>query len=300
MAAPGTLHVVATPLGYLEDLSPRAIRVLTAARIVACEDTRRTRRLLTRFGIRPPRVVSCHRFNEKARLRPLIEAIEAGEDVALVTDGGTPAVSDPGALVVAAALEAGLPVSPVPGPSAVAAAVSCSGFTAAGYLFVGFLPAKGAPRREALGRIERETLPIVLFEAPHRIDRTCADLIAALGDREVTVVREATKLHEEVRRTRLASLAEALRARGARGEYTIVLRGAGEPTSAATPLSPDDIASRYEALLAGGADPREALRAVVRESGRPRREVYALVRGGGAGARRGEGPGRRRRDPEEA
>ena len=146
---PGTLFVVATPLGNLADITPRAIETLKRAAIVACEDTRRTRGLLERFGIRPPRVVSCHKFNEKRQLAMLLAALQDGKDVALVSDGGTPGLSDPGAFVVEAALKEGLPVSPIPGPSAVAAALSACGIPASSFLFEGFLPARAGERRRA-------------------------------------------------------------------------------------------------------------------------------------------------------
>jgi len=285
MAPAGTLHVVATPLGNLEDISPRALKVLSDAALVACEDTRRTRQLLDRFGIRPPRVISCHRFNERSRLRPVLETLAAGGDVALVSDGGTPGVSDPGALLVEAALLEGLPVSPVPGPCAAAAAVSISGFPAGGYLFAGFLPARGATRRRAIDRLRDETLPLVLYEAPHRIAATLADLLAALGDRDVTLMREATKMHEEVRRSTLSRLAGGADEPRERGEFTIVIRGLDEARRHAPRLTDAEVAARYADLIESGTDRREAFRTIVGQSGRPRAEIYAIVRG--AGARRG-------------
>ena len=279
MTPKGTLYVVATPLGNLEDITGRALRTLAAARLVACEDTRRTRGLLTHFGIRPPRVISSHRFNEKRQTRSILQALLAGEDVALVSDGGTPGVSDPGALVVQAALEAGLRVSPVPGPSAVSAAISVCGFAATGFVFAGFLPARGARRARALAAVAAETRPIVLLEAPHRIASTAADLLDGLGDRPVTLLREATKLHEEVRRTSLAELAESLRGRPGRGEYTLVLSGTGDRDGESVPLADEAIRQRHESLIAGGMDRKEAFKMVVKESGRPRADVYALLRG---------------------
>ena len=275
----GTLYVVATPLGNLEDITARALAVLSAARLVACEDTRRTRGLLTHFGISPPRVISYHRFNEKRQMRPILETLHRGEDVALVSDGGTPGVSDPGALVVQAALEAGLRVSPVPGPSAVAAAISVCGFEATGYLFAGFLPARGAKRRRALETLIGESRPIVLLEAPHRIAVTASDLLATLGDRKLTLTREVTKLHEEIRRTSLADLAESLRGQAGRGEYTLVLAGASRDELESEELDDEAIVARHAGLTAQGMDRKEAFRTVMKECGRPRGEVYALLRG---------------------
>ncbi len=279
--------MVATPLGNLEDITARAVRTLGAVRIVACEDTRRTRRLLEHFGIRPPRVISYHRFNEKRQTRGILQALQRGEDVALVSDGGTPGVSDPGAMVVQAALAAELRVSPVPGPSAAAAAISVCGFAATGYLFAGFLPARGAQRRRAIEAQGPETRPIVLLEAPHRMAATASDLLAALGDRALTLVREATKLHEEVVRTSLADLAERLRDRPARGEFTLVLAGAAAEARRAPGLDDEAILARHGSLIAQGMDRKEAFRTVVRECGRPRGEVYALLRGPGGAALKG-------------
>src|SRR5688572_16373965 len=185
---PGTLFVVATPLGNLKDITARALEVLRSVAMVACEDTRRTRGLLAHFDIHPPRVISCHGFNERRQAGPILAELQAGRDVALVSDGGTPGVSDPGALVVDAALAEGLRVSPVPGPSAVAAAVSVCGLAATGFLFAGFLPARAGARRRAIESLAGQTLPLVLFEAPHRVAAAAADLRDILGDRPITVL----------------------------------------------------------------------------------------------------------------
>lgn len=279
----GTLFVVATPLGNLEDIAPRALETLRRVKLIACEDTRRTRGLLSRFGIPAGRLLSCHRFNERSRLEPVLDALRDGSDVALVSDGGTPGVSDPGAPLVAAALEAGLPVSPIPGPSAVAAAVSVCGFQASAFHFAGFLPSRSGPRRRAIETLRVLDVPIVLFEAPHRVAGAAADLLDLLGDRPVTLVREVTKLHEEVRRTSLSKLTARLRADAARGEFTLVIEGRAQDAAdaassgAATPPAPDAIREQYRRLLAAGTDRREALRIVCRETGLPRARVYAAV-----------------------
>lgn len=283
---PGRLFVVATPLGNLDDITPRALDALRRAAIVACEDTRRTQGLLTRFGIKPGRLLSCHKFNERARLEPILSALRAGSDIALVSDGGSPGLSDPGAPLVAAALEEDLPVSPIPGPSAVAAAVSVCGFPCSAFHFAGFLPARSGPRRRAIELLRPITVPLVLFEAPHRVGSVVADLLQILGDRPVTLLREMTKMHEEVRRASLSDLAESLAAAPARGEFTLVIRGYEEgdisPAEAGTqevaPKSPEQLRARYARLLAGGFERREALKTLVRESGLTRREVYRAVR----------------------
>jgi 16S rRNA (cytidine1402-2'-O)-methyltransferase len=274
---PGTLLVVATPLGNLQDLSPRGIEALRRARIVACEDTRRTRPLLTHFGIRPESVVSCHRFNEAARRDPILGALRGGADVALVSDGGTPGVSDPGALLVEAALREGIPVSPIPGPSAVAAAISACGFEAAAFVFAGFLPSRSGQRRAALEAMARDPRPHVFFEAPHRAAASLADMTSVFGDRQVTLLRETTKLHEEVRRTTLSRLAAEFSAAAPRGEITLVVEGTTAPDAPA-PSDPAALRRRYAELIASGSDPRSALARLMKETGLRRRDLYAVVR----------------------
>jgi 16S rRNA (cytidine1402-2'-O)-methyltransferase len=279
---PGTLFVVATPLGNLGDITARALEVLRSVFLVACEDTRRTRGLLTHFDIHPPRVVSCHGFNERRQAGPILAELRAGHDVALVSDGGTPGVSDPGALVVDAALAEGLKVSPVPGPSAVAAAMSVCGLPSTGFVFAGFLPPRAGARRRAIEALAGHTLPIVLFEAPHRVAACVAELRDVLGDRPVTLLREATKVHEEVRRTTLSALAGSLgEAEGPpRGEFTLVVAGHRDEASART-TPPADLPARYREMVDQGVERREALRRLARETGLPRRAVYDAVRRGG-------------------
>ncbi len=279
----GTLYVVATPLGNLQDVTTRALTVLRSVALVACEDTRRTRGLLAHFDIHPPRVISCHGFNERRQAETILAALRGGDDVALVSDGGTPSVSDPGAVVVDAALAEGLAVSPVPGPSAVAAAISVCGFLGTGFLFAGFLPPRAAARRRAVQDLAQEARPIVLFEAPHRVAAAAADLHAGLGDRPVTVLREATKIHEEVRRTTLESFARALcEGETPRGEFTLVI--AGRPPAARTRQADptaeeaEALADRHQRLLDSGMERREALRHLMRETGLSRRQVYEAVR----------------------
>ncbi|HEX5044970.1 MAG TPA: 16S rRNA (cytidine(1402)-2'-O)-methyltransferase [Candidatus Polarisedimenticolaceae bacterium] len=272
---PGTLFVVATPIGNLDDTSPRAQRLLGRVSLVACEDTRRTAQLLERFGATVP-TVSCHKFNERERLIELLQRVRSGEDVALVSDGGTPGVSDPGRHLVEAALEAGLPVSPIPGPSAVAALLSVSGLPADRFVFEGFLPARPGERRRRLRALRAETRTLVLFEAPHRLLDTLRDLAAIVGERRIVLGRELTKVHETVLRGSARELAEALAAAPVRGEITLALAGADRGGGAA-PDEADAAALRrawVAALSASGGDRRDALRRAARELGVGRAELW--------------------------
>ena len=291
----GRLLVVATPLGNLGDVTLRAAEALRAAALVVCEDTRRTRALLTHLGISPP-TLSCHKFNEASRIARILSVLAGGGVVALVSDAGTPAISDPGARLVAAAHEAGHRVEPLPGPSAPAAALSISGFEAGGFLFAGYPPARRFARRRflrALLAAERARShedpgippwPIVLFETPHRIEACLEDLAELAGARRVLIAREMTKLHEEVRRGTLGERAALLRPGGGRGEYTLVVEGAAAGAARA-PASggPLDIAAAYRGMIASGMDRREAMRQLARETGRRRREIYDAVAGASGG-----------------
>jgi 16S rRNA (cytidine1402-2'-O)-methyltransferase len=226
------LYVVATPIGNLEDTSPRAVRILKEAAAVASEDTRTTRKLLSHFGIGTP-LVAFFQHSGEGRLRELVERLKRGESVALVTEAGTPGVSDPGAALVSAALDAGVPVRAVPGPSALAAALSVCGFSTRRVAFDGFLPPKGGKRRKALELLAREERTIVLFESPWRLQRTLADLAKTLGRRRVAVACEISKKFEDVWRGTLEEAA-AKHAGKPRGEFTLVVepvrrpRGGGE------------------------------------------------------------------------
>lgn len=272
----GRLSVVATPLGHLGDLSPRAADALRGADLVAAEDTRRARTLLAHVGARP-RVVSFHAHSPPGRLRAILDALAGGAAVALVTDAGTPTVSDPGAALVGRARDAGHAVEVVPGPSAVAAALSVSGLPADRYLFLGFLPRRGRERRELLAAAARSPWTVVLFEAPSRVARLLADLAAAAGaTRPAVVARELTKLHEEVRAGTLDELTVYYAAHEARGEITVVL-GGGEPApSPATPPA-SDTRARARELLAQGRSRKDVARLLAAELGVPRNEAYRLV-----------------------
>ena len=219
----GKLFVIATPLGNLDDISARALETLRSVDTIACEDTRRTAKLLDRYGI-SARLLSCHRFNEAQRLEQVLERVRAGERVALVSDGGTPGIADPGRLLVSAALEQGLEVSPLPGPNAVAALLSASGLPADRYVFDGFLPHRAGERRRRLRALSEEKRTVVLFETPHRILETLADIEEVLGPRKLVLGRELTKLHETILLGTAAELASRL-GQNVRGEITLVLSG---------------------------------------------------------------------------
>ena len=268
----GRLVLVATPLGNMADLSPRAVSVLTSADAIACEDTRTTRRLLHLAGVPAPTLIAVHEHNEASMVGPVLERLERGETVALVSDAGLPAVSDPGERIVRAAADAGFAVSVVPGPSAFVAALAVSGLPAARFVFEGFLPRKGAERRHRLEAVAGEPRTVVLYEAPHRLRATLGDLAEACGPgRRVVLVRELTKLHEQVWRGTLGE-ADAVEPRG---EFVVVLDGASPPP----PVSEELIESSLLAELAAGAGRRDAVSAVAASLGVPKRRVYdAAVR----------------------
>ena len=275
--AAGTLFVVATPLGNLEDLSPRARAALHSVAVIACEDTRHTARLLGRFGIETA-TVSCHRFNESARLRPILDRLRSGDDVALVSDGGTPGIADPGARLVAAAHEAGIAVRPVPGPSAPAALLSASGLPSDRYVFDGFLPHRAAERRRRLRALAREPRTVVVLETPHRIVDALADLHAILGDRPLALGRELTKIHEQVLFGSAASVAERLPGGDVRGEITLAFAGADPDTVAASDGGDaehvEGLREAWSAALAReDGDRRRALRVAARDLGIGRAEL---------------------------
>lgn len=276
-ASRGTLYVVATPLGNLGDLSPRAAETLRQASVVAAEDTRRSRGLLSHLGAAPT-LLSFHAHSGERRVETLLGILAEGRDVALVTDAGTPGVSDPGTELVAAALDAGYTVVPIPGPSAVATALSAAGIPADRYLFLGFLPRKGGERSRLLARAAAEEWSVVFFEAPTRLVTLLSDLAAAAGPgRRALVARELTKLHEELRAGTLAELADYYSGAAPRGELTVVMEGTGAP-----PPAPDRTADAVEeaaALLAEGLSRREVARRLTETHGLSRNDAYRLVTG---------------------
>lgn len=266
----GLLRVVATPIGNLDDLSPRAARALAEADLIACEDTRVTRKLLTRVQSRAT-LVACHARNEETRVPELVRRVAAGARVALVTDAGTPGLSDPGQRLVSACLDAGLRVEVVPGPSAAVAALVLSGLPTARFVFEGFLPRTGTARRRRLDALAGERRTIVIFESPHRLAASLADMVAVLGDRPAAMARELTKVHEEVVRGTLSEILARAK-EGVRGEVTLVVGGAppGEPATATS----GEIARRLGALLAEGVPKKEAIARVAAELKLPKRSVY--------------------------
>ena len=272
---PGTLYVVATPLGHLGDLSLRAADLLRAVPVVAAEDTRVSRGLLAHLDAHP-RLVAFHQHSDAGRADELLALLRGGEDVALVTDAGTPGVSDPGPALVEAVRAAGLSVVPIPGPSAVTAAISVSGFPADRYLFLGFAPRKGKERDQWLRQAELPGVTIVCFEAPGRLTDLLADLAAgARGTRRAMVGREITKLHEEFRVGTLSELAAYYIESPPRGEVTVVLA----PASPETEAGPDPDAARRLAaeLLAAGRSKRDVVREVTDRTGLARNVVYDIV-----------------------
>ena len=273
---PGTLFIIGTPIGNLEDISFRAVRVLREAGRIACEDTRHTRRLLEHYGI-DTSLVSYHEHNEKERTGELLRELEEGVNIALVSDAGTPLIADPGYRIVHAARERGIPVSPIPGPSAIMAALSASGLATDAFLFGGFLPAKAAARRRVLESWQSLDATLVFYEAPHRVIESLRGIEEIMGDRRVVVARELTKIHEEFLEGSAATVAATLKARPTvKGEFTILI-ARGEPAEESAPA---DIESEVQALIASGAPRMDALKTVARRHGLSKREVYRRVAGG--------------------
>jgi 16S rRNA (cytidine1402-2'-O)-methyltransferase len=285
---PATLYVVATPLGNLGDLTTRAADVLRTVEVVAAEDTRRARGLLSHLDAHP-RLVSFHAHSPGRRIESILEILGEGRSVALVSDAGTPVISDPGAELIAAVRAAGHAVVPVPGPSAVAAALSAAGLPADRYLFLGFIPRKGRERGRLLRLAAAAEWTVVFYEAPSRLVELLEDLDAAAGsDRQALVARELTKLHEEFRPGTLAELAAYYRETPPLGEVTVVLAGRGEPAIEET--IPHDEAERLAGrLLAAGLSRRDAVHQLSLEASLPRNEAYRIVMGvKPAGGRRGD------------
>jgi 16S rRNA (cytidine1402-2'-O)-methyltransferase len=271
----GILYLVATPIGNLEDITFRAVRILREVDVIACEDTRQTRKLLDHYDIHKP-LVSCHEHNEAVRAGKLVETLQQGRHVALVSDAGTPLVSDPGYRVVTRALECGITVVPVPGPSAILAALGASGLPTDAFYFAGFLPARPAQRRNALEKLKDQQATVICYEAPHRILETLADIEHVLGNRPVAVAREITKLHEEFLRGPAGSVRRQLEERPAlKGEITLLIG----KTSELQRVSPEQVRAAVHARLNEGLERMEAIKMVARTHGLSKRDVYRIISG---------------------
>jgi 16S rRNA (cytidine1402-2'-O)-methyltransferase len=281
----GTLYLVSTPIGNLEDITLRALRVLRDASIIAAEDTRRTSRLLHHYQIETG-TTSFHAHNEREKAPALLKRLDAGDAVALVTDAGTPVLSDPGQHLVQAAVERGIRVEAVPGPSAILTALAASGLGAEGFTFLGFPPAKSEARKRWFGSNDHESRPLVIFEAPHRLLASLRDALAALGDRPLVVCRELTKLHEELIRGTISSAIMHFEAHEPRGEFTLIFQPAIAGAPEAETLTDDEAWTEFGHLTQIGLSRREAVATLARRTQRPAREVYACVERGKERARK--------------
>ncbi|GAB4489725.1 MAG: 16S rRNA (cytidine(1402)-2'-O)-methyltransferase [Anaerolineales bacterium] len=269
----GTLYLVATPIGNLEDLSPRAVRILREARLIAAEDTRRTRALLTHFGIHAP-LTSYFEHNKLAKLDKILAELALG-DVALVSDAGTPGINDPGYELVRAALDAGHAVSPVPGPSAPIAALAASGLPTDSFLYLGYLPRKKGERRETIAQMSNLRHTLVFFETPHRLLESLEDLESVLGDRQMCAAREISKVHEEFIRGRISQVRAHFTEAEPRGEFVLVVSG---QSSAEVPVwERETLLAAIQKEKKAGKKARQIAAALTAPSGWPKRKIYALT-----------------------
>lgn len=270
----GTLYLVATPIGNLEDITQRALRLLGEVKVIACEDTRHTRKLLNHYGIKT-RTISYHEHNERERAVELVKLLAAGSDVAIVSDAGTPGINDPGFQLVRLAIESGLQVVPVPGPSALIAALIASGLPTDEFFFGGFLPARSGARRTRLAELRSLPATLVFYEAPHRIAAALRDAHEILGERQAVVARELTKLHEEFARGRLSELAERFSSTDrARGEMVLIIDRTEIKAALENDATVVGIAELVASLEAEGLDHRAALKKAARQLGISRADAY--------------------------
>lgn len=277
-ARAGCLYVVATPIGNLEDITMRALRILKEADLIACEDTRQTMKLLSHFDIQK-RLVSYHAHNEITRAPEIVIELEQGAKVALVSDAGTPAISDPGHRLVSLCLRHGIKVEPIPGPSAFVAALAASGMPIEEFVFLGFLPSRQTDRRKSLRGVASEPRTLAIYEAPHRLLETLEDTLEILGNRPAVIAREVTKLYEEFLRGHIEDLIQAIRKKSPRGEITLLIGPAdGRPQHADNAANPENsipLARRVDdIILERGTDRKAALKQAARERGLTRREAY--------------------------
>jgi|SRR6185503_10761371 16S rRNA (cytidine1402-2'-O)-methyltransferase len=268
----GSLYIVATPIGNLEDVTLRALRILKEADLIAAEDTRHTRILLGHYDIRTP-LISYHEHNEKAQAPKLVQRLLRGENIALVADAGTPAIADPGYRLVVEAVRAGVMVHPLPGPSALAAALSASGLPTDRFTFEGFLPAKQGERQHKLEALRNESRTLVFYEAPHRLKEALADLRRVLGDRELVVAREVSKVHEEFLRGTIDEVLAGVADREVKGEITMVVRGAVGGAA----VSEQELNAEIERLADEGIGVKEISEVLGERYQLAKREVYKLA-----------------------
>jgi len=266
-----SLYVVATPIGNLEDISLRALRVLRTVKLIAAEDTRTTRKLLNAYDIKTP-LTSYYEHNKLTKLDYVLQFIENEGDVALVSDAGTPGISDPGYELIVAAGERNLPIIPIPGPSVVITAVAVSGLPTQRFTYLGFLPRLSRDRKHALKSVAADPATLVILEAPHRLQATLKDVLAELGDRRISVCREITKIHEEIFHGYIGQAAEHFSE--PRGEFTLVIEGCLQVAS--SPVVTEDIENRLRLLQRQGMSAREAIPLLTRETGIARKELYRL------------------------
>ncbi len=275
----GTLYLCATPIGNLGDMTPRVIETLRSVDVIAAEDTRNSIKLLNHFDIHTA-MTSYHEYNKVEKARQLVEQLLSGQDIALITDAGTPAISDPGEVLVAMCHENGVPVTSLPGAAACITALTLSGLSARRFCFEGFLPADKKEKREVLQELTEESRTIILYEAPHHLVRTLEELYGALGDRPLALCRELTKKFEEVRRTTLGAEVARLEQEEPRGEYVLVLGGknhAEQEQEEQESWRQISIAEHMERYLAAGMEKKEAMRQVARDRGVSKRDIYQAL-----------------------
>jgi len=265
----GTLYIVSTPIGNLEDITLRALRILKEVDLIAAEDTRHSLKLLSHFNIRKP-LVSYWGEKEKVKAEETLQRLKDGQSVALISDAGTPGISDPGTVLIKKAVEEGIRVVPVPGPSAVITALSLSGFPTEEFTFCGFLPPKETQRRKMLERVSLEQRTLIFYEAPHRILETIADIASVIGERDIVVIRELTKLHEEVFRGTVSVVLEDLEHSTIAGEYVIILEGRPEKGE----LHMDDALREVKELMRKGMGRKESAKKIGEEYGFSKKELY--------------------------
>ncbi|MEW6117223.1 MAG: 16S rRNA (cytidine(1402)-2'-O)-methyltransferase [Nitrospirota bacterium] len=270
----GTLYIVATPIGNLEDITLRALRILKEVDVVAAEDTRHSLKLLSHYGISKP-MISYWSEREKIKATHILDKLRSGFSVALISDAGTPGISDPGAVVIRGAIEEGIPVVPIPGPSAAIAALSVSGLPTEEFTFIGFLPPKAGQRRKKLAALKHEQRTLICYEAPHRILETLGDMQAIFGSRQAVLAKEITKLHEEMLRGSLSEILDMLVSRTIAGEYVLIVEGVGKED-----ISIDEALEEVRVLMKKGKGRKDAVKIVAEEYGFSRKELYDKSLGG--------------------